>query len=84
MIRLDKANGGFLITSLDSGSDIFIQTNWDYPGIASTFGWQACTCGITDGTVDCQHNTASEMISDAYDFLVENDGECVEDPGYFN
>ena len=84
MIRLDKANGGFLITSLDSSSDIFIQTDWDYPGIASTFGWQACTCGTTDGTVDCQHKTASEMISDAYNFLVENDGECVEDPGYFH
>ena len=27
MIRLDKANGGFIITSLESGSDIFIQTD---------------------------------------------------------
>jgi hypothetical protein len=84
MIRLDLVNGGFLITHIDSGRDILIQTDWDYPGLASSFGWRACTCGATDGTVNCKHKTASKMITSAYNFLVANDGECVEDPGYFD
>ena len=75
MIRLDQVNGGFLITHIDSGRDILIQMYWDYPGLASSFGWRACTCGATDGT---------KMITSAYNFLVANDGECVEDPGYFD
>jgi hypothetical protein len=62
---------------------VLIQTDWDYPGTASTFGWSVgCDCS-TDGTVDCQHKTASEHIASAYDFLCENIGKVVEDPGYF-
>ena len=84
MIRLDKAYGGFLVTDLESGRDIFVQTDWDFPGLASSFGWQACRCGATDGTINCQHKTASKMVEEARRFLEENDGEIAEDPGYFS
>lgn len=57
---------------------LFIQSDWDYPGTASTFGFIPCECGFTDGTVDCAHKTATEMISAAYDYLVEHVGESVE------
>ncbi len=30
----------FLLVAED-GRDILIQTDWEYPGIASDFGWQA-------------------------------------------
>lgn len=68
----------------DDGRSILIQTDWDYPGVASSFGWVACECGDTDGTVDCAHKKAGEMISDARAFLDAHDGETIEDPGYFD
>jgi len=47
-------------------------------------GWVACSqCRDTDGTVDCEHRTALEMITDATNFLDEHTGESFEDPGYF-
>lgn len=68
----------------DNGEDILVQTDWDYPGIATTFGWNSpCKCGASDGTIDCDCATAAEMIGQARDYLYENDGMEVEDPGYF-
>lgn len=60
------------------GSSEFIQTDWEYPSTASRFGFVPCECGQTDGTVDCEHKTATQMISAAYDYLVEHEGETVE------
>lgn len=68
----------------DDGRDILIQTDWDWPGVASNFGWVPCLeCNDTDGTVDCAHATATEMIQDAGNWLQEHDGESFDDPGYF-
>ena len=49
-----------------------IQTDWDFPGVATHIGFEPCECGATDGTIDCEHRTAAEMISAAYDFLEEH------------
>lgn len=84
------------------GRDLLIQTDWDFPAIASCFGWSPqrlqvateqgeefssvdCTHPNTDGTVDCKHcgATASQFISDARQYLDDNDGAEAEDPGYF-
>lgn len=62
---------------------MLVQTDWDWPGLASSFGWIACKCGRTDGTVDCAHRKAGAMIADARDYLEAHDGESIEDPGYF-
>lgn len=72
----------FLLRAAD-GRSILIQTDYDFPGVASSFGWSACRCGETDGTVDCPHRTASEMIAAAREFLDDKIGESVDDPGYF-
>ena len=56
----------------------FIQSDWDYAGLASSLGWVPCECGRTDGTVDCEHKKVSEMLSSAFDYLAERDGDEFE------
>lgn len=82
-ITLEQGDFGTYLVVAEDGQDILIQTDFDYPGIASTFGWSPCECGATDGTVDCGHKSASQMIAKAQAFLDDNIGESVEDPGYF-
>lgn len=96
MIRLGSDFcGDYLLVKVDwdeksqswqeTGRDILVQTDWDFPGTASTFGWIACNqCNQTDGTVDCDHHTVSEMIQDAIHYLDDHIGNIVEDPGYFS
>ena len=62
---------------------IYSQLDYDYPGIASAWGYVPCECGYTDGTVDCEHKSASDMIADAWSYLEEHEGEYARDPGYF-
>jgi hypothetical protein len=82
-ITLLEGDFGTYILAADDGRDTLIQTDWDYPGVASTFGWSPCSCGMTDGTVDCPHRTASEMIAEAREFLDAHIGATADDPGYF-
>lgn len=107
-------NYSFAVQQVDGNGNVFIQTDWEYPGIAATFGWspsqckpndldedeladmtpeqqswhhKQCRCEHkgTDGTVDCKDCglEATDFIASAYDFLQENEGKIVEDPGYF-
>lgn len=46
---------------------LLIQTDWDYPGVARTFGWAG----------------EDDQISAAFDFLSDNIGATADDPGYF-
>jgi hypothetical protein len=70
------------LLAADDGEEILIQADWDFPGVANTFGWSPCHCGTIAGTVDCPHKTASAMISDAAEYLDDHVGESVADPGY--
>lgn len=65
--------------------DMVIQTDWDYPGLASSMGWRACECGGTDGTVDCEKcgRVADRMMAEAYDWIRAHMNEKFDDPGYF-
>ena len=77
---------GMKVTAED-GQDFIVQTDWEYPGLSSTFGGPSgCNCGASDGTIDCAacKLTASEMISLAAEWLNDNDGAEAEDPGYFD
>jgi len=78
------APGCYVLVNEDTGEDLLVQTDWDYPGVASSFGYVPCACDETDGTVDCAHKTASEMIVAAARYLDDHTGESVEDPGYFH
>jgi len=82
-IRLAAFPPGCYLLVADSGESRLIQTDWDFPGVASSFGWVPCLCGETDGTVDCSHRTASDMIMVARQWLDDHVGETIDDPGYF-
>ena len=56
---------------------LFVQSDWEYAGLACAFGWVPCECGFTDGTVNCKHKTVSEMLADAYDFLMQHVGDKI-------
>ena len=85
MITLESGQFGWdYILERGDGKTVLIQTDLDYPGVASAFGWLACECGETDGTVNCPHKTASEMIASARQFLDDHTGQSIEDPGYFD
>lgn len=86
------------IIASDGKTTRLVQSDWDYPGVASTFGWTIqnvqkdddptynfCEHSGTDGTVDCKECgiTASEFITSAGNWLSDNDGVTAEDPGYF-
>lgn len=85
VIRLESGQFGWDYVIRCGSKELLIQTDWDYPGVASAFGWIACTCGETDGTVDCSHKTASQMIQDAQKFLdgIADTDTTAIDPGYF-
>jgi len=73
---------GYLLRFKDGGSILF-QTDWDFPCLASNFGWVPCReCGDTDGTVDCPHRTVDEMMAEAIAYLDEHIGDTIENPGY--
>jgi hypothetical protein len=74
----------------DDGRTLLVQSDWDCPGIASTFGWSACAkcrreCrGATDGTIDCPRCKTMDHIRKAQDWLDAHIGKRVADPGYFD
>lgn len=67
----------------DDKNTVLVDSDWDFPRLAGSFGYTPCEhCG-TDGTVDCAHKTVSKMISEAYDFLMEHEGEPFDGSEYF-
>jgi hypothetical protein len=82
-ITLQNGDFGTYLLVAEDGQCLLIQTDWDYPGIASEFGWSPCSCGATDGTVSCAHKQVGQMIAEAQAFLDDHIGDVAEDPGYF-
>ena len=75
-ITLEEGNFGWdYVLRAENGETILIQTDWDYPGTASSFGWKPCHCGFTDGTIDCEHRKTSDMIVEAADYLDNHIGD---------
>lgn len=68
----------------DDDNTILVDTDWDFPGLASHLGWLGCPHG-SDGTVRCCEcgKSPSEFISEAYDYLVAHQGERFDGSDYF-
>jgi len=82
-ITLEHGPAGTYVVRSETGASLLVQIDWDFAGLANTFGWVPCFCGDTDGTIDCPHRTASEMFCEAREYLDRHLGESAEDPGYF-
>ncbi|GAF90789.1 unnamed protein product [marine sediment metagenome] len=54
---------------------LLVEIDYDYPGIASRMGYVPCDCGDTDGTVDCAHKTATQMIGEARQWIKDHEGK---------
>ena len=74
---------------------VLFQTDWDFPGLARTLGWNMkvkgrrnCLHSSTDGTVACVAcgAQAGEFIQSAIEFLDKHDGHVFRGKGeeYFN
>lgn len=64
----------------------YIQTDYDYPGLARLFGWNSatrrgCKHQGTDGTVDCPDcdMKAYMFIHKAFEYLLDNEGKIIND-----
>ena len=83
-IMLERGDfGNYQILGEEESHVMLIQSEMDFPGIASTFGWIPCECGETDGTVDCKHRKVADMICEAIEYLDNHIQMMVDDPGYF-
>lgn len=82
-------DGGDPYTEADT---VLIQTDWDYPAVASRMGWTKasvaphlkCKHEGTDGTVKCRGPQGcglepGDFISAAYDYIREHQGETFAD-----
>jgi hypothetical protein len=82
-VRLVRGPFGTYFLIAADGQDLFFTVDVDLPRLASTFGWTPCPCGETDGTIDCEHKSTTEMIASAREFLDEHIGDEADDLGYF-
>jgi hypothetical protein len=98
IITLEQGDFGwdYIIRDIESGETVLIQTDYDYPGVAETFGWSLrdvqhddnelpCRHQHTDGTIDCPNCgiRAGAFIHSAQEYLDDHIGDEAEDPGYF-
>ena len=86
---------GQIVCAEHPSETLLVQTDRDYPAVASSFGWsirnvqrgnKKCDHESTDGSVDCQECglSVTEFINTAADFLRDNNGIEADDPGYFD
>jgi hypothetical protein len=64
--------GSVIIQHVETGDTKYVQSDWDIPGIATSFG------ANIDDTLP-----ASKQIAAAGEWIDENWGVTAEDPGYF-
>ncbi len=82
-ITLLEAECGTFLLQAEDGRTILVQVDWDFPGLAETFGW-SIPAGIEfDDTGKVAEESLVTVIADARDFLHERAGASTTDPGYF-
>lgn len=67
----------------DQGRDWRLVARYkDHAFGAALFGWEACEECETDGTADCPHRTAKEMLAEAREVLLDHIGDDIEAPAH--
>jgi hypothetical protein len=82
-ILLLEADCSTFLLQAEDGQTILVQTDWDFPGVASTFGWSPPPGTPIDPTGNFPEDVFATLIADARDFLHERAGSTADDPGYF-
>ena len=84
-MRIALVEGDFhtFVLLAEDGRNILVQSDWDVPGAASTFGWSPPPSTMTDGAGTFGEESLSSVIGDARDFLHERAGSTADDPWYF-
>ena len=92
-ITLEEGHPIGYVVRAEDGREVLVQSDWDYPSLASNFGWKMrtvqkgrrkCDHDSTDGTIDCTCGvTASQFITEAAEWLSASIGAEAEDSGYF-
>lgn len=77
-IYLERGPHGTYLIKAEDGRDLLIQTDWDRPSVASTFGWRGKFSKKKYGT------GPSAEIHAATDWLDDNIDAEADDPGYFD
>tara|TARA_Y100001951_G_C11134521_1_gene180078 strand:- start:336 stop:599 length:264 start_codon:yes stop_codon:yes gene_type:complete len=71
-VRLEQGDfGTYLIVDCTTGADILIQSDTDFPSLAIDFG------------LAIEEPLTIESIGKAIDYLDDNIGTTIDDPGYF-
>jgi hypothetical protein len=85
-----ESYGTYSLTEVrHDGRSICVQTDYDFPSIARSFGWnmrgRKCVHSGTDGTIDCPEcgKSVTDFITEARNYLDAHDGKIIFDPGYF-
>lgn len=78
--------GHYLVTDIATGKTRYFQTDYDFPGLATTFGWNGKVLPdrvLRGVRIDPKDKTGAQIYS-AIQYLDANEGKQVEDPGYFD
>lgn len=85
-LTLLHADFNFIYGAYLDGVDepiMYVQSDWDRPNIAKTFGWKGIKCrgcgrrSITYTACNCKHITVSDLIARSTDWLDKNIGKQV-------
>tara|TARA_R110002153_G_scaffold142164_1_gene293274 strand:+ start:630 stop:923 length:294 start_codon:yes stop_codon:yes gene_type:complete len=81
-VRLEQGDfGTYLIVNCATSEDILIQSDTDYPSLAMDFGLPKAKQG--EPRTLCSSYLWSQAIEKAIDYLDDNIGATIADPGYF-
>ena len=75
-------DGCFFLCDYEGREYRLVRQRKDHAAAAALFGWKACECGQTDGTVACEHRTVREMIAEARGVLMDHIGDDIEAPAH--
>lgn len=71
-IALEQGPYSTFLLRAETGDTRLVQFDSDFPGVARSFGWEG------------PPRETRESIWDAYEFLEQNVGADIDDPGYFD